>query len=80
MTRPPELVDFGLKVRYQGEKMPANAVNTTLYFVYNSPEQSLTQKEVNLRQRALATELERRFAVRPASSAGGTSGDRSVER
>ena len=78
--RPPELVDFGLKVRYQGEGVPAGAVNTTLYFVYNSPERSLTQEEVNLRQRALAAELERRFAVRPAGGAGGTGGDRSVER
>ena len=55
--RPPELTSFGLKVRYQGEGVPAGAVNTTLFFLYNSPERSLTQEEVNLRQAALAAEL-----------------------
>jgi phenylalanyl-tRNA synthetase beta chain len=56
-----DLVDFGLKVRYQGEGVPEGAVNTTLYFLYNSPERSLTQEEVNTRQASLAAELERRF-------------------
>ena len=71
--RPPELTSFGLKVRYQGEGVPAGAVNTTLFFLYNSPERSLTQEEVNLRQAELAAELGRRFAP-PAGA------DRSVER
>lgn len=61
-ARPPDLIDFRLKVRYQGEGVPAGAVNTTLTFVYNSPDRSLTQDEVNVRQGALAAELERRFA------------------
>ena len=41
--------------------MPEGAVNTTISFFYNSRERSLTQEEVNERQRALAAELERRF-------------------
>ena len=36
-------------------------MNTTITFLYNSPERSLTQEEVNERQLALAAELERRF-------------------
>ena len=70
-NRPPDLNAFGLKVRYQGAGVPAGAVNTTLYFVYNSPERSLTQEEVNHRQAALAAELERRFAFRPEGADGG---------
>lgn len=58
--RPADLVDFGLKDRYQGEGVPAGAVNTTLYFVYNAPDRSLTQEEVNDRQRQLAAALEER--------------------
>jgi len=59
--RPEDLVSFGLKDRYQGEGVPEGAVNTTLYFLYNSPERSLTQEEINERQERLAAELERRF-------------------
>jgi phenylalanyl-tRNA synthetase beta chain len=59
--RPPELAGFALKVRYQGEGVPAGAVNTTLAFSYNAQDRSLTQDEVNQRQLALAAELTRRF-------------------
>jgi phenylalanyl-tRNA synthetase beta subunit len=41
--------------------VPEGAVNTTIHFLYNSPERSLTQEEVNERQLALAAELQRRF-------------------
>ena len=63
-NRPEDLVDFGLKDRYQGEGVPEGAVNTTLYFLYNSPERSLTQEEINDRQDTLATELDARFGWR----------------
>ena len=49
--------------------MPEGAVNTTIHFLYNSPERSLTQEEVNERQLALdrraaaALRLERIDAV-----------------
>ena len=56
-----DLVDFGLKDRYRGPGVPAGAVNTTLYFLYNSRQRSLTQEEVNGRHLALAAELQRRF-------------------
>lgn len=59
--RPEDLVVFGLKDRYQGEGVPVGAVNTTLFFLYNSPERSLTQEEVNDRQERLAAELDERF-------------------
>lgn len=59
--RPEELAGFGLKDRYTGEGVPAGAVNTTVWFLYSSPQRSLTQEEVNERQEALAGELERRF-------------------
>jgi phenylalanyl-tRNA synthetase beta chain len=58
---PPDLVSWRLKDRYQGEGVPAGAVNSTISFLYNSRERSLTQEEVNSRQAALAEELERRF-------------------
>ena len=63
--RPPDLVSWQMTVRYRGqsggEGVPEGAVNTTIHFLYNSPERSLTQEEVNERQLALAAELQRRF-------------------
>lgn len=59
--RTPELAAFGLKDRYTGEGVPAGAVNTTLYFLYGSPERTLTQDEVNAAQRELAGRLDQRF-------------------
>ncbi len=60
----PDLVSFGLTVRYRGEGVPAGAVNTTIHFFYNSRERSLTQEEVNAQQQALTGDLERRFGFR----------------
>ena len=60
-ARPDDLAGFGLKDRYTGEGVPAGAVNTTLWFVYSHPERTLTQDEVNDRQRELTADLERRF-------------------
>jgi phenylalanyl-tRNA synthetase beta chain len=60
----PDLVSFGLTVRYRGEGVPAGAVNTTIHFDYNSRERSLTQEEVNAQQLALAADLERRFGFK----------------
>jgi phenylalanyl-tRNA synthetase beta chain len=62
--RPPDLVDFALKARYQGEGVPEEAVNTTITFHYNAVDRSLTQDEVNERQLGLAAELTRRFGWR----------------
>jgi phenylalanyl-tRNA synthetase beta chain len=59
--RPADLVSWEMTVRYRGEGVPEGAVNTTIHFLYNSPERSLTQEEVNERQLALAAELQRRF-------------------
>lgn len=59
--RPPDLVSWEMTVRYLGQGVPAGAVNTTIHFLYNSPERSLTQEEVNERQLALTAELQRRF-------------------
>lgn len=59
--RPADLVSWEMTVRYRGEGVPEGAVNTTVHFLYNSPERSLTQEEVNERQLALASELQRRF-------------------
>jgi phenylalanyl-tRNA synthetase beta chain len=59
--RPADLVSWKMTVRYQGQGVPEGAVNTTIHFLYNSPERSLTQEEVNERQLALAAELQRRF-------------------
>src|SRR4029453_8362877 len=64
--RPLDLEWFGLRVRYQGEGVPAGAVNTTLGFHYASPDRSLTQSEVNERHAALREMLERRFGWREA--------------
>ncbi len=63
--RPADLVSWEMTVRYQDRSqnkgVPEGAVNTTVHFLYNSPERSLTQDEVNERQLALAAELQRRF-------------------
>jgi phenylalanyl-tRNA synthetase beta chain len=59
--RPPELASFGLENRYQGAGVPAGAVNTTIHFVYNAADRSLTQEEVNERHRELAAALVERF-------------------
>lgn len=59
--RPADLVSWEMTVRYQDKGVPEGAVNTTVHFLYNSPERSLTQDEVNERQLALAAELQRRF-------------------
>jgi phenylalanyl-tRNA synthetase beta chain len=59
--RPADLVSWEMTVRYRGQGVPEGAVNTTIHFLYNSPERSLTQEEVNERQLALNAELERRF-------------------
>lgn len=59
--RPALLLGFGLKDRYTGEGVPEGAVNTTLSFLYGSPERSLTQEEVNASQQALAGLLQERF-------------------
>ncbi|MES1245281.1 MAG: phenylalanine--tRNA ligase subunit beta [Acidobacteriota bacterium] len=59
--RPADLVSWEMTVRYQGQGVPEGAINTTVHFLYNSPERSLTQEEVNERQLALAAELQRRF-------------------
>jgi phenylalanyl-tRNA synthetase beta chain len=64
MGAAPDLVSFGLTVRYRGEGVPAGAVNTTIHFFYNSRERSLTQEEVNAQQQALTGDLERRFGFR----------------
>lgn len=61
---PPDLVAWNLKDRYRGPGVPEGAVNTTITFLYNSRERSLTQEEVNERQSALTAELERRFGWR----------------
>ncbi|HVF60464.1 MAG TPA: phenylalanine--tRNA ligase subunit beta [Thermoanaerobaculia bacterium] len=61
---PPDLAAFQLKDRYRGPGVPEGAVNTTITFVYNARDRSLTQDEVNERQAALTAELERRFGWR----------------
>jgi phenylalanyl-tRNA synthetase beta chain len=58
---PPELQEFGLKDRYQGEGVPAGAVNTTVSFQYGAADRSLQQEEVNVRQAELQRLLEERF-------------------
>ncbi len=61
---PPDLAAFQLKDRYRGPGVPEGAVNTTITFLYNARDRSLTQDEVNERQAALTAELERRFGWR----------------
>ena len=56
-----DLVESGLKDRYEGEGVPEGAVNTTIFFRYNATERSLTQEEVNERHQQLVGELEDAF-------------------
>ncbi|HVT16466.1 MAG TPA: phenylalanine--tRNA ligase subunit beta [Thermoanaerobaculia bacterium] len=63
---PPDLVSFALKDRYRGPGVPEGAVNTTIAFLYNARDRSLSQDEVNERQAALTQELERRFGWKGA--------------
>ncbi len=61
---PADLVSWSLKDRYRGPGVPEGAVNTTITFLYNSRERSLTQEEINERQSALTAELASRFGWR----------------
>jgi phenylalanyl-tRNA synthetase beta chain len=56
-----ELASHELKVRYRGQGVPEGAVKTTISFLYQARERSLTQDEVNALHFALCGELERRF-------------------
>ncbi len=60
----PDLVTYGLKDRYRGRGVPEGAVNTTIYFVYNADERTLTQEEVNERHQDLVRDLENQFGWR----------------
>lgn len=60
----PERVEFGLKDRYRGEGVPEGAVNTTIYFLYNANDRSLTREEVNATHERLRDDLESRFGWR----------------
>jgi phenylalanyl-tRNA synthetase beta chain len=64
----PDLASFAFKDRYLGEGVPAGAVNTTIAFLYNSPDRSLTQEEVNEHHGKVTARLADRFGWR---SAGG---------
>jgi len=68
-ARPAELVAFELENRYQGQGVPTGAVNTTIHFVYNAADRSLTQEEVNARQAAIAALLQERFGWRGEAAA-----------
>jgi phenylalanyl-tRNA synthetase beta chain len=57
----PDLVESGLKDRYEGKGVPEGAVNTTIFFRYNAAERSMTQEEVNERHQRLVAELEDTF-------------------
>jgi phenylalanyl-tRNA synthetase beta chain len=59
--RPPSLVAFRLRDRYQGEGVAEGAVNTTIGFRYNAPDRSLSQDEVNEVHAGIVAELERRL-------------------
>ena len=69
--RPPEMVSFELENRYQGPGVPPGAVNTTIHFVYNATDRSLTQEEVNAHQLAIAAAL---AVFAPGGSGAGSSG------
>ena len=60
-ARVDDLVGWGLKDRYRGKGVPAGAVNTTVWFRYNSADRSLTQEEVNERHHQLVADLEQAF-------------------
>jgi phenylalanyl-tRNA synthetase beta subunit len=59
-----ELVSYGLEARYRGPGVPEGAVNTTIRFVYNAQDRSLTQEEVNAWQADLTGRLRERFGWR----------------
>ncbi len=59
--KPPTLLAFELKDRYQGAGVPEGAVNTTIAFSYGAKDRSLTQEEVNAAHLGLASELESRY-------------------
>jgi phenylalanyl-tRNA synthetase beta chain len=59
-----ELVSYGLEARYRGPGVPEGAVNTTIRFIYNAQDRSLTQEEVNAWQADLAGGLRERFGWR----------------
>lgn len=59
-----DLARFELTDRYAGEGVPEGAVNTTIDFVYNAGDRSLTQDEVNERHTKLTALLEDRFGWR----------------
>lgn len=61
---PPDLVSWSHKDRYRGPGVAEGTVNTTIAFVYNAGDRSLTQDEVNARQLPLGEELARRFGWR----------------
>ena len=63
-SSPSDLVSFALRDRYFGPGVPEGAVNSTISFVYNAGERSLTQDEVNERQLALNALLTHRFGWR----------------
>jgi phenylalanyl-tRNA synthetase beta subunit len=60
--RPPELREFGLKDRFEGDGVAQGSVRTTLWFSYQSSERSLTQEEVNRAHAGLTERLARRAA------------------
>ncbi|MGE5232624.1 MAG: phenylalanine--tRNA ligase subunit beta [Acidobacteriota bacterium] len=62
--RVPDLRRFGLKDRYRGTGVPDGAVKTTIHFLYNAEDRSLTQDEVNERHQALSAALVERFGWR----------------
>jgi phenylalanyl-tRNA synthetase beta chain len=68
---PADLASFALRDRYQGPGVPPGAVATTIAFLYNAADRSLTQEEVNERHRAVAGELERRFGLEAAGRTAG---------
>lgn len=59
----PLVTTVSLVTRYQGEKLPADRVRSTLRLVYRHPERSMTQEEVNAAQDALKAALIERLAV-----------------
>lgn len=60
-ARPEHLVSFRLLDRYSGKGVPEGSVNTTLSFLYQAEDRSLTHEEVNERQEEIARMLETRF-------------------
>ena len=60
----PNLVSFGLKDRFEGDQVGPGRVNTTVHFLYNAEERSLTQEEINEQQGRVAEALTRSFSSR----------------